>query len=103
MSKISCYRNLFPENHGGGGEEKAGHKPLLQQCVFIVMQISSCNLGQVQVHPVLVAVTETRMSSLFLISHNTLLSCAIQSVTPQLVMMLSFFHISRGQPIVGAH
>lgn len=67
---------FFPENWGrgwgGGGRTPAAL--LQQQCVFIVMQISSCNLGQVQVHPVLVARTETRMSSLLLTALNALLS-----------------------------
>lgn len=72
-----CAIEIFlPEKWEGGGAGKAGHQaPLLQQqCVFIVMQISSCNLGHIQVHPVLVAGTETSTSSLLLTALSALLS-----------------------------
>lgn len=72
-----CAIEIFlPEKWEGGGAGKAGHQaPLLQQQrVFIVMQISSCNLGHIQVHPVLVAGTETSTSSLLLTALSALLS-----------------------------
>lgn len=69
MSKtLLRYRNLSSRKlgRGWGGEGRAPAPLLLQeQRVFIVMQISSCNLGHTQVHPVPVAGTETSASSLF--------------------------------------
>lgn len=84
------YRNLFffQKTREGGGGGRTPATLLQQRCVFIVMQISSRNLGQVQVHPVLVARTETRMSSLLL---TALLA---RSAIPELVLRRGFFHVS---------
>lgn len=77
LSKNPCTTETFfqeKRGNGWGGGGRAAASPLQQQLVFIVMQISSCNLCQVQVHPVLVAKTETRMTSLLLTALNALLS-----------------------------
>lgn len=82
LSKNLALQKSFLQKTGEGGvcvcvSGEAGYQPphCSRQHVFIVMQISSCNLGQVQVHPVLVVRTENRMSWLLLTALNALFFC----------------------------
>lgn len=74
MSKTPCAIEIFLPEKWEGGWGTSHPLAAAQRRVFIVMQISSRNLGHIQVHPVLVAGTETSTSSLLLTSLSALLS-----------------------------